>query len=429
MSNAILIHTGLSASSHAKSHSNNSTPGWWEEFIGPGLAIDTNKFYVICTNVLGSCYGSTGPSSLNPETALPYATTFPGITVFDMVRAQKLLLESLGIQKLHASVGSSLGGMQSLAFSALFPKNVDKCVSISACARTHPYSIALRYSQRAIVMSDPNWRRGFFYPAFQNVNVENYTPEDLKQMEVMNNSVNTTELHPPHVGMKLARMIATVGYRSAPEWELRFGRKLATVNDKKIKCAEGDEPVGLPKLCPEYLIETYLDHQGEKFCLQYDANSFLYVSKAMDMFDLSITDDESVDAETIAGKNYALNPPKLFNPHDSLAWSTFYPPSSPTQPYSTPTPSTIKGSKIATSGKTSLDYLVRGVSRIKADCLIIGVQSDILFPIAQQKEIAVCLRQCGRNVTYYELDSLYGHDTFLMDVDNVGKAVKGHLES
>jgi pimeloyl-ACP methyl ester carboxylesterase len=149
--NTILLHTGLSASSHAASHPDNTTPGWWEAFIGPGKPLDTNKYFIICTNVLGSCYGSTGPYSkhpLDPEGA-PYATRFPIVSIFDMVRAQFLMLDSLGIQTLHASLGSSMGGMQSVAAAHLYPDRVQRLVSISGCARSAPASIALRFAQRS----------------------------------------------------------------------------------------------------------------------------------------------------------------------------------------------------------------------------------------------------------------------------------------
>lgn len=174
--NVILLHTGLSASSHAHSTPENPSEGWWEKFIGPNKAIDTNRFFVICTNVLGGCYGSTGPSSIDPSDGKAYATRFPILSIFDMVRAQFLLLQSLGIDKLYASVGSSMGGMQSVAAAHLFPDRVGKCVSISGSARSSPSSIALRYAQRSVLMADPNWNRGFYY-------------EDV----------------PPHTGMKLAR--------------------------------------------------------------------------------------------------------------------------------------------------------------------------------------------------------------------------------
>lgn len=146
--NAILLHTGLSASSHAHSTETNTKPGWWEKFIGPGKPLDTDKYFVICTNVIGGCYGSTGPSSTDPANGERYATRFPILTMEDMVRAQFRLLDNLGIQKLYASVGSSMGGMQSLAAGTLYPERVGRIVSISGCARSHPYSIAMRHTQR-----------------------------------------------------------------------------------------------------------------------------------------------------------------------------------------------------------------------------------------------------------------------------------------
>lgn len=198
-SNVVLLHTGLSASSHAHSSVDNPAEGWWENFIGPGKSLDTNKFFVMCTNVLGGCYGSTGPASLDPSDGRPYATRFPVLSIFDMVRAQFELLSSMGIQKLYASVGSSMGGMQSIAAAYLEPKRVGKVVSISGTARSSPSSIAMRHAQRSgsslsisfdvlgqtsdfclllasVLMADPNWKRGFYYDGL-----------------------------PPHVGMKLAR--------------------------------------------------------------------------------------------------------------------------------------------------------------------------------------------------------------------------------
>jgi homoserine acetyltransferase len=193
--NVILLHTGLSASSHAASTPVNPAPGWWEAFIGPGRPLDTDKHFIICTNVLGGCYGSTGPSSVDPTTGKAYATTFPVLSIFDMVRAQFALLDHLGIEKLYASVGSSMGGMQSLAAGWLFPERVGKVVSISGTARSSPSSIAMRYAQRSgegfsaphslgiqkliflpVLMADPNWNNGFYYDGL-----------------------------PPHAGMKLAR--------------------------------------------------------------------------------------------------------------------------------------------------------------------------------------------------------------------------------
>ena len=368
--NVILLHTGLSGSSHAKSHDKNKNPGWWEAFIGPDKSIDTNRFFVICCNVLGGCYGSTGPSSIDPQTNTRYGTRFPFISVFDMVRTQFCLLDVLGISKVYASVGASMGGMQSLAAAALYPDRISKVISISAAARSHPYSIALRHAQRqgffiymkkrnsnlVVLMSDPNWRRGFYY----------------------DNGVL------PHVGLKLARMIGTVTYRSGPEWELRFGRKKASTNRS-------------PLFCADFLIETYLDHQGENFCLKFDPNSFLYISQAMDLFDMAhVPNFDEIDTSCPA-KSFSENRDAF---QDEL---TDY---------------------------KHISKLIIGLSPIQMPTLILGVQSDILFPIWQQKEIADCLKEAGnKSVTYYELDAMYGHDTFLIDVQTVGNAVRGHLEN
>jgi homoserine O-acetyltransferase len=319
--NAVLLHTGLSASSHARSHPGNPSPGWWEEFIGPDLAIDTNRYFVICSNLLGGCYGSTGPASTDPRSGQPYATDFPILTVGDMVRAQLALLDHLAIERLHASLGASLGGMQSLLIAALTPERVGRVISISAALRSHPQSIALRFVQRQAVMADSDWRAGRYYGVSF-----------------------------PHRGQKIAREIGTITYRSGPEWQGRFGRA-RTVEDSP------------PRLDEDFEVERYLAYQGEKFCLQYDANSYLYISKAMDLFDLT-------DA------------------------SRGQPP----------------------------------IERIACPTLVIGVTSDILFPAWQQRELASALRKQGAAVTYVELDAPYGHDTFLIDREHVGGAVKAHLE-
>lgn len=325
-SNAILIFTGLSASSHAKSHEQNSTLGWWEDFIGPKCALDSSKFFIICCNVLGGCYGTTGPSSIDPRTNEHYGSSFPIVSVIDFVHSQFLLLDSLGINKVHGTVGASLGGMSSLVAAALYPDRVERVVSISSCAQSHPTSIALRYVQRRILMSDPHWNEGFYY--------------------------NGTF---PKMGMKNARELATISYRSGPEWQERFGRKMNV----------GVDP-HMPSFGPQFAIETYLDYQGDSFCLKYDPNSLLYISKAMDLFDMG-------------------------------------------------------------EGCSSLE---EGVARVKCPVLVIGVQSDILFPITQQRDLQKLLVESGNTaVTYYELPSIYGHDTFLLDVNAVGSAIKGHLET
>lgn len=395
-SNAILLHTGLSASSHAKSTEANPKPGWWEKFIGPGAPIDTDKYFVICTNVLGGCYGSTGPSSIDPISKKHYGTSFPILTMQDMVRAQFRLLDHLEIQKLYASVGSSMGGMQSLAAGVMANDRVGRIVSVSGCARSHPYSIAMRHTQRQVLMNDAAWSqtRGNYYDAI-----------------------------PPHAGMKLAREIATITYRSGPEWEKRFGRARA-------------DPSKPPALCADFLIETYLDHAGEKWCLEYDANSLIYISKAMDLFDLGRAHQEATlqRREENSGR---LNLPadQLGATNSDVCNLTL-----PDQPYeekevsssdvmssSSPSSTTAEESAYAAS-----EDLTKGFHPLRdTPTLVLGVASDILFPAFQQREIAETLRRAGnRRVMHVELGedrSLFGHDTFLLDLEGVGGEIRRFL--
>ncbi|KAL5341205.1 Alpha/Beta hydrolase protein [Aspergillus crustosus] len=386
--NVILLHTGLSASSHAHSTEANPKPGWWEKFIGSGKPLDTDKYFVVCTNVLGGCYGSTGPSSIDPLSGKQYATRFPILTIDDMVRAQFRLLDHLGVQKLYASVGSSMGGMQSLAAGVLFPDRVGKIATISGCARSHPYSIAMRHTQRQVLMMDPNWARGFYYDSI-----------------------------PPHSGMKLAREIATVTYRSGPEWEKRFGRKRA-------------DPSKQPALCPDFLIETYLDHAGEKFCLEYDPNSLLYISKAMDLFDLGLAQQLATKKHRAESQAKVANNTSLGDASCSLTL--------PDQPYQEqPSPANASTEHSDAESASESDALpkdlIAGFAPLKDhQVLVIGVASDILFPAWQQREIAQTLLQVGnQKVEHIELGedlSLFGHDTFLLDLKTIGGAVQRFLD-
>lgn len=391
-SNAILLHTGLSASSHAHSTEANPKPGWWEKFIGPGGPLDTDKYFVICTNVLGGCYGSTGPSSIDPISKERYGTSFPILTMDDMVRAQFRLLDHLGIQKLYASVGSSMGGMQSLAAGVMDTRRVARIVSVSGCARSHPYSIAMRHTQRQVLMNDPAWTqtRGNYYNAI-----------------------------PPHAGMKLAREIATITYRSGPEWEKRFGRQRA----------DASKP---PALCPDFLIETYLDHAGEKWCLEYDANSLLYISKAMDLFDLGRGLQEAT-LQRREENSDRLKVPAGQQPSAADACSLTV----PDQPYEeTETTSADVMSSDSSASPSDTDEppedLIKGLTPLRdTPALVMGVASDILFPAWQQREIAETLRRVGnRRVTHVELGedrSLFGHDTFLLDLEGVGGEIRRFL--
>lgn len=399
-SNAILLHTGLSASSHAHSTPENPKPGWWEKFIGPGKPLDTNKQFIICTNVLGGCYGSTGPSSYDPANDERYATRFPILTIEDMVRAQFRLLDALGIQKLYASVGSSMGGMLSLSSACLFPSRVGKVISISGCARSHPYSIAMRHTQRQVLMMDPNWNRGFYYDAV-----------------------------PPHVGMKMAREIATVTYRSGPEWEQRFGRRRADTSKP-------------PALCPDFLIETYLDHAGEKWWSQYDPNSLLYVSKAMDLFDLGAEHRQKI-SQVRQQNAYKLQAYGARNPDPAAAQYGLSLPDQPYEEQDEEQPSQTNGpfhmdTTISEPAAQRVPHeppydLVKGMQPMShIPTLVLGVASDILFPSWQQREIAETLRRTGnKHVWHVELGeekSLFGHDTFLLDIENVGGAIGAFLK-
>ena len=341
---------------------------------------------MICTNVIGGCYGSTGPSSIDPTTGENYGTRFPILTMEDIVRAQFRLLDEMGIEKLYASVGSSMGGMQSLAAGVLFPDRVGKIISISGCARSHPYSIAMRHTQRQVLMMDPNWARGFYYRGI-----------------------------PPHAGMKLAREIATVTYRSGPEWEQRFGRTRA-------------DPSRPPALCPDFLIETYLDHAGEKFSLEYDANSLLYVSKAMDLFDLGKAHQIQM------AQNRQQNQAKLSLGQGQQSGDQSCSLTLPEQPYEEQGDNQSQ-SLSEPAGRHSVTPpadLVAGLSPLSQHpTLVMGVASDILFPAWQQREIAETLRAAGnRSVTHVELGedkSLFGHDTFLLDLENIGGNIGSFL--
>ncbi|KAF8305632.1 homoserine acetyltransferase [Clavulina sp. PMI_390] len=393
-SNVILLHTGLSASSHAASTELNPAPGWWEKFIGPGKALDTDQFFIICTNVLGGCYGSTGPSSHNPAAGdadglgSEYGTNFPVLSIWDIVRAQWKLIDHLGIEKLYASVGSSMGGMSSLAAAWLHPDRVGKIASISGTARSSPSSIAMRYAQRSVLMADPNWNRGFYYDGL-----------------------------PPHTGMKLARQIATFTYRSGPEWDQRFGRNFRTdsANSRKAAAAEINPATGrpdprAPMLCPDFLIETYLDHQGEAFCLKYDANSLIYVSKAMDLFDMTKEALDELGVEPTYGTAAAISS------------------SSGTPIEETP----VRKGRTEPAPHLQAPYLTSLAAGLKPlesiPTLVLGVQSDILFPVDQQRELSAALKMAGNtNVSYYELGGVWGHDTFLIDIGNVGGALRGFL--
>ncbi|HEX7081412.1 MAG TPA: homoserine O-acetyltransferase [Gammaproteobacteria bacterium] len=315
--NAVLIFTGMSPSAHAASSVLDPSPGWWEEIVGPGRPIDTRRYYVICMNSLGSCFGSTGPASIDPRTGERYRLRFPVLSLEDVARAGFELLRHLGIEHVHAVVGPSMGGMTALAFELMFPGMSEGLLLMSTGSRSLPFSIALRSLQREMIRRDPNWRDG------------NYTPDAM-----------------PLTGMRLARKLGMITYRSAEEWRVRFGRERVSA---AVGPSNGD-PFGIV-----FEVESYLEHHANKFTGQFDPNCYLYLSRASDLFDVA-----------------------------------------------------DHGGSVAA-----------GLSRIKARrIMIIGVTTDFLFPIHQQRELAQGLSGNGREVEFVQLDSLQGHDSFLVDMDN-----------
>lgn len=312
--NAILIFSGLSPSAHAASSGEDATPGWWEDMIGAGFPLDTDRFCIIAVNSLGSCFGSTGPASINPETGERYRLSFPTLTLEDVGEAAYGLVRQLGIDRLHAIIGCSMGGMSGLAFCVNHPDAVAAFVSISAGARPLPFAIAVRSLQRELIRSDPKWMSG------------NYDPSD-----------------PPILGQKLARKLGMMTYRSPEEWEQRFGRERTT------DFGPVDGPFRI-----EFSVESYLENHANRFSGGFDANCYLYLSRASDLFDLA--------------------------EHG--------------------------GSLAAGFKKLQLER-----------ALVIGVTTDILFPIHQQRQLADGFKTACAKTTLVELDCIRGHDSFLVDMD------------
>jgi homoserine O-acetyltransferase/O-succinyltransferase len=334
-SNAILLFTGLSPPPHAASTPANRAEGWWERMIGPGRAIDTERYFVVCVNSLGSCFGSTGPASINPATGLPYRLDFPEIAVEDIARAGHEVVKSLGISRLAAVMGPSLGGMVATAFAAVCPGAARRLVSISGSPGASAFAIALRSLQREAVMSDPDWKGGQY------------------------DSVATG----PRNGMRLARKLGTITYRSAAEWKIRFGRSAPGPNGQAAAQGATDRvPAGFG---PRFSVESYLEAQAQRFISIFDPNCYLYLSRAMDCFDL--------------------------------------------EAHGTP------GEVMRRAGIES--------------ALVIGVESDLLFAIDEQAAIAQALSDGGVPTRFARLPSIEGHDAFLVDLPRFDAAIRGFLET
>ena len=324
-SNCILVCHALSGDSHAagKYAPDDPKPGWWDNMIGPGKAFDTDKYCVICSNFIGGCKGSTGPASIDPKTGKPYGPTFPMVTVSDMVEAQRALIDHLGIDQLLCVVGGSTGGMQVLQWAVSYPDRVRLAMPIAATARMSAQSIAFNAVGRHAIMADPNWRNGDYY----------------------GKSI-------PSRGLGIARMIGHITYLSEKSMHQKFGRDL---QDKSSLDYD---------FVTEFKVESYLNYRGDEFVKRFDANSYLYITKAMDYFDLS-------------------------------------------QP----------------SGD-----LRRTLSVAKAAFLVISVSSDWLFPPYMSREIVSALRRNNLDVSYAELQSDYGHDAFLLEVDAMTRLIQSFLE-
>jgi homoserine O-acetyltransferase/O-succinyltransferase len=323
-SNAILVFHALTGDAHAAGwHEGAKAPGWWDDMIGPGKAFDTDKYFVICSNVLGGCKGSTGPSSINPVTEKPYGLSFPVITIEDMVVAQRHLIDHLGIKQLLCATGGSMGGLMALKWAVLYPDRLKSSILIATNYRHTAQQIALHEVARQAIMADPNWQNGEYYG---------------KAL--------------PAQGMSVSRMIGHITYMSERSMEEKFGRKL-----------QGKEKVGYD-FSHDFEVESYLRYRGASFVQRFDANSYLFLSKALDYFDLAEDSD--------------------------------------------------------------LQKVFKGVH---SKFLIVTFTSDWLYPSYQSKEMVKAMKANDIDVSYIEIETNYGHDSFLVEIDGQSKLVKHFLSN
>jgi homoserine O-acetyltransferase len=315
--NAILITHALTGSSHAydEERPNDAKAAWWNPLIGPGRPFDTSRYFVICSNILGGCYGSTGPSSIDPRSGRPYGIHFPIVYIRDMVNAQRALIDHLGIRQLAMVAGGSIGGQQALEWAVTYPELVQKVAVVAATAALTAQAVAFSEVGRQAILADPRWQGGDYLAG-----------------------------EGPSVGLAIARMLAMITYQSEESMEMRFGRQPAT---RGIASTPG-EPV---ELGGRFDVEDYLYYQGEALVRRFDANSYLYISRAMDLYDMS-------------------------------------------------------------DGYPSIEAALR---RLRSKALFIGIRSDFLFPAARVRWLAEQVRSLGGHATYVELDSPHGHDAFLKE--------------
>lgn len=317
--NAVLVFHALTGDAHIASHPDvpDDRPGWWEPIVGAGKTIDTDRWFVICVNAPGSCYGSTGPCSLMPD-GRRYGLRFPHLTIRDLVRAQAHILDHFGINQLEAVIGGSVGGMEALEFAVEYPQRTRQAIVIAATSRFHAQGIAFNEIQRRVIMLDPAWNNGDYEPG-----------------------------RGPRTGLAIARMLGMVTYQSADLMDSRQGRRPARYD-------------AWPEFGGRYDIEGYLHYQGDKLADRFDANTYLYLSRAMDSHDIG----------------YARG------------------------------------------------GLLEAASRISAQCLFVGISSDVLFPAELVEESAAQIRQTGGNAGYVELETISGHDAFLKDWDALSEALR-----
>ncbi|QNQ09003.1 homoserine O-acetyltransferase MetX [Sphingomonas alpina] len=338
-SNAVLVCHALTGDQHvASDHPITGKPGWWARMVGPGKPVDPERHFIVCANVLGSCMGSSGPASLNPATGAPWAMAFPVITIRDMVRAQAMLLDHLGVGVLHAVVGGSMGGMQALSWPATFPERVRAAVVIASTARHTAQNIAFHEVGRQAVMADPKWRGGDYYGGGQGVNGQNGGD-------------------PPAAGLAVARMAAHITYLSEAGLTEKFGRRLQARPDRP----DGAKSFGFDA---DFQIESYLRHQGIAFVDRFDANSYLYITRAMDYFDL---------AEEHGG------------------------------------------------------HLANAFRASKARFCLVSFDTDWLYPTPESRAIVHALNAAGAPVSFVELSSPFGHDAFLLESPEMNRVVDGFL--
>ncbi len=326
-SNAVLICHALTGDQYCASvHPITGKPGWWESLIGPGKPIDTDKFFIICSNVLGGCLGTTGPASINPETNAPYALDFPVVTINDMVRAQAMLVDYLDIDTLFAVIGGSMGGMQVLQWASSYPERVFSAIPMATGARHTSQNIAFHEVGRQAIMADPNWHGGLY----------------SKKGKI------------PSKGLAVARMTAHVTYLSEPALQRKFGRNL----QDRDNLSYGFEA--------DFQIESYLRHQGLSFVDRFDANSYLYMTRSMDYFDM---------AEDNSGK------------------------------------------------------LANAFSGTHTRYCLVSFSSDWLFPTSESRAVVHALNATGASVSFVEIESDKGHDAFLLDEPEMIATVSGFISS